>query len=58
MIDIMAFRQSYERREITEVRWIQENDNPADIITKATPNKSLQRFIDNNALTIRVEDFI
>lgn len=27
MIDIMAIRQSYERREIAEVRWINGNDN-------------------------------
>ena len=41
MIDIMALRQSYERRELTEVRWINRQDNPADIMTKATPNKIL-----------------
>jgi hypothetical protein len=58
MIDIMAFRQSYKRREITEVRWIHGDDNPADAMTKATPNKSLQRFIDNNTLTIRVEGYV
>ena len=58
MIDIMAFRQSYERREITEVRWIHGDDNPADAMTKATPNKSLQRFIDDNALTVRIEGFV
>ncbi|KAF7572902.1 hypothetical protein PtrM4_078070 [Pyrenophora tritici-repentis] len=28
MIDIMALRQSYERREITEIRWINGEDNP------------------------------
>ena len=41
MIDIMALRQSYERRELTEVRWINGQDNPADIMTKATSNKML-----------------
>jgi hypothetical protein len=41
MIDIIALRQSYERRELTEVRWINRQDNPADAITKATPNKML-----------------
>jgi hypothetical protein len=29
MIDIIALRQSYERREITEIRWIDGKDNPA-----------------------------
>jgi len=41
MIDIMALRQSYERRELTEVRWINRQDNPADAMTKATLNKML-----------------
>jgi len=41
MIDIIALRQSYERRELTEVRWINRQDNPADIMTKATLNKIL-----------------
>jgi hypothetical protein len=41
IIDIIALRQSYERRELTEVRWINRQNNPADTITKATPNKIL-----------------
>ena len=41
IIDIIALRQSYEKRELTEVRWINRQDNPADIITKATLNKIL-----------------
>ena len=41
MIDIIALRQSYEKRELTEVRWINRQDNPADVMTKATPNKML-----------------
>ncbi|KAI1676769.1 hypothetical protein KJE20_13532 [Pyrenophora tritici-repentis] len=55
MIDIMALRQSYERREITEIRWINGEDNPADAFTKATPNRALERFIESNKLSIRVE---
>jgi hypothetical protein len=31
-IDIMSLRQSYEKREIAEVRWIDGRDNPADAI--------------------------
>jgi len=41
MINIIALRQSYEKRELTEVRWINKQDNPADIMTKATLNKIL-----------------
>lgn len=34
MIDIMALRQSYERRELFEIRWINGADNPVDAMTK------------------------
>lgn len=33
MIDVMAIRESYERRELSEIRWINGNDNPADAMT-------------------------
>ncbi|TIC89434.1 hypothetical protein CH35J_012878 [Colletotrichum higginsianum] len=38
MIDIMALRQSYDRREPTEVGWIDGRDNPVDATTKCDPN--------------------
>ncbi|KAM4067353.1 transposase [Hirsutella rhossiliensis] len=36
MIDIMALRQSYEQREMAEIRWINGDDNPADAMTSST----------------------
>jgi hypothetical protein len=58
MVDIMALRQSYEHREITELRWISGDDNPADAFTNALPNRALERFIDSNELTVRVEGWV
>lgn len=58
MIDIMALRQSYERRELHEVRWINGNDNLADAFTKASPNRALAQFIDTNKVTIRLEGWV
>ena len=58
MIDIMALRQSYERREIFEIRWINGKDNPADAMTKSNPNKALETFVDANHLTVRVEGWV
>jgi hypothetical protein len=52
MIDIMALRQSYERRELFEIRWINGQDNPADVITKANLNKALETFVDTNTLRV------
>jgi hypothetical protein len=48
MINIMAIRQSYKRRELTEIRWINGQDNLANAITKGTPNKALETFINTN----------
>jgi hypothetical protein len=58
MIDIMAIRQSYKRRELLEIRWINELDNPADAMTKATPNKALKTFISTNQIRVRVEGWV
>jgi hypothetical protein len=55
MIDIIALQESYERRELFEVRWINRQDNPTDTITKASPNKILERFLDTNKLYVRIK---
>jgi hypothetical protein len=58
MIDIMALRQSYERRELHEIRWIHGDDNPADALTKAAPNKALERLVSTGMATIRMEGWV
>jgi hypothetical protein len=55
IIDIIVLRQLYKRREITEIRWINRKDNPADTMTKSTPNKALKKLINTNQLGVRVE---
>ncbi len=35
MIDVICLRQSYKRRKIAEVKWIDRDSNPADAITKS-----------------------
>ena len=58
MIDIMALRQSYERREVAEIRWINGEDNPADAFTKGAPNHALEQWVNNNKITVRVQGFV
>ena len=58
MIDIMAIRQSYERRELFEIRWINGLNNPADAMTKVTPNKALENFVTTNKIRVRVEGWV
>lgn len=58
MIDIMALRQSYERRELAEIRWIEGDSNPADAMTKSTPNKALEQMVSTNRLEIKVQGYV
>ena len=58
MIDIMALRQMYKRRELFEIRWINGQDNPADAMTKSNSNSALEIFINTNRLRIRVEGWV
>jgi hypothetical protein len=58
IIDILALRQSYERRKIAEIRWIYNRDNPADAFTKITANSSLEQLVSTNKLVVRMEGYV
>ena len=45
IIDIMALQQSHERRELSEIRWINGLYNPADAMKRSDPNKALESLI-------------
>ncbi|XP_044717348.1 uncharacterized protein HRG_08856 [Hirsutella rhossiliensis] len=49
---------SYEQRDITSIRWINGADNPADAMTKLSPNGALTRFVNDNEITIRLEGWV
>jgi len=48
IINIMCLRQAYERRQITKVKWINGDTNPADAIIKGKPYTALLRLINTN----------
>jgi hypothetical protein len=58
MIDVISFRQSYKRRKITEIRWIHNQDNPADALTKAAANRAMERLVSSNKLNVRMEGYV
>ena len=58
MIDVMCLRQSYERREIMEIKWIDGDSNPADSMTKAKPSQALQRLIDSNTIDLKETEWV
>ena len=58
IVDLMCLRQAYERREITEVKWISSEDNLADAMTKAKPCQALKTLIDTNKLNLQVTEWV
>lgn len=55
MIDLMALREAFERKEINEVKWIAGSSNPADAMTKAKPCAALSNLVNTNRLDLHVE---
>jgi hypothetical protein len=54
MIDLMCLKLSYERREIAEIRWIDENINLADAMTKSKSCNALIKLIDINIIELKI----
>jgi len=58
MVDLMCLRQAYERREITEIKWINGGSNPADAMTKSKPCQALKQLVDTNKLDLQVTEWV
>ncbi len=54
MIDVVILRQCYERREITEVKWIHEFNNWVDSMTKIKSFTVLKTMIDINQINLDI----
>jgi hypothetical protein len=59
MIDVLCLRQSYECREIAEVKWIKGNTNPADALTKSKGTSTvLKQIIDTNMVYLEAVEWV
>jgi hypothetical protein len=58
MIDVICLYQSYKRREITEVKWINSNSNPADLIIKGKASTALKKLINTNYLELQTIEWV
>jgi hypothetical protein len=58
MIDVMCLRQAYERRLITDVKWIDGEANPADAMTKGKACLALQQLIDTNQVDLQAVGWV
>src|SRR6266568_4422688 len=58
MVDLMCLQQSYKRREIAEIKWINRGSNPADAITKLKPYQALKDLINTNTIKLQVTKWV
>ena len=58
MVDLMCMRQSYERRMITEIKWIEGSANPADAMTKSKPCQALRNLIETNKIDLTTKEWV
>ena len=56
MIDVMCLRQAYERREITEVKWIDGDTNLANSIIKVKLLGALKLLLNTNKVQIEEKE--
>ena len=55
IMNLLCLRQSYKRREITEILWIKGDKNLADTITKDKAYLALQKLVNTNCLKLTLE---
>jgi hypothetical protein len=58
MINVMILRQFYERREITEMKWVHEVNNSVDSMTKSKSSSALRTMIDINQINLNIIEWI
>jgi hypothetical protein len=58
MIDVMIFRQFYERREITEMIWIHEINNSTNFMIKTKFSSTLKTMIDINKINLNTTEWV
>ncbi len=58
MVNVICLRQSYERREIMKIKWIDRNSNPADAMTKAKLCGALQDLINTNTISFTTSGWV
>jgi hypothetical protein len=58
MINLMCLRQSYERRQIAEIRWIDDTTNSTDAMTKSKSCSALIKLIDINIIELKIIEWV
>ena len=54
----MCLRQLYKHKEIAKIKWIEENTNLANSITKLKAYNTLKQLIDTNKVNINIIEWV
>ncbi len=58
MINLMCLRQSYERRKIMKIQWIDDNSNFANVMIKSKSCSTLSKLIDSNIIDLKIIEWV
>jgi hypothetical protein len=58
IINVICLCQSYKRRKIAKVKWIDGNSNLTDAITKSKPLLALKRLINTNQIKLKTIEWV
>ena len=58
MVNLMCLYQSYKRKEIAKIKWIEGNTNLANFMTKLKACDALKQLINTNKVNISVIEWV
>jgi len=58
MVNLICLRQLYKRYIITEIKWINGNLNPIDVMTKANACNTLRNLININTINLNTKEWV
>jgi hypothetical protein len=58
MMNVMTFKQSYERREVIKIKWIHESNNSVDSMTKSKSFLTLKTIIDISRINLNTIEWV
>jgi len=56
MVNLIYLRQLYKRRIITEIKWINGDLNPIDVIIKVNAYNALRNLVNTNTINLNTKE--
>jgi len=58
MVNLIYLRQLYKRRIIMEIKWIDGDLNPIDIIMKVNACNTLRNLVNTNTINLNTKEWV